>query len=57
MRSDVVESIRFWISQNRIEVLNIAGPRASKEPGIYEEISAVLNDVLKRRAQAGVWDE
>lgn len=31
-----------WVAENRIETLNVAGPRASKDPQIYEETLTVL---------------
>jgi hypothetical protein len=34
-----------WIFQNEIEVLNVAGPRASKDPKIYEATYNVINSV------------
>ena len=34
-----------WISDNRIKVLNVAGPKASEEPSIYEATYNVLNAV------------
>jgi hypothetical protein len=37
-----------WIRRNRIEILNVAGPRESKCPGIYGEASAFLRTVLAR---------
>lgn len=39
---DAVKMIRNWISQNRISVLNVAGPRESEEPGIYEKSRQLL---------------
>jgi hypothetical protein len=38
--------IAIWISKNRIGVLNVAGPRASKDPGIYAAVSEVLESAL-----------
>ncbi len=35
-----------WIRRNRIGVLNVAGPRESKCPGIYGEAVAFLQTVL-----------
>jgi len=32
-----------WVSGNGIAVLNVAGPRESKHPGIYEEARSALN--------------
>jgi hypothetical protein len=34
--------INTWIETNQIEVLNVAGPRASKDPEIYEEVKTLL---------------
>lgn len=34
--------IEEWISKNGIETLNVAGPRASKDPQIYGYASVVL---------------
>jgi hypothetical protein len=31
-----------WISKNRIETLNVAGPRASKDPLIYGLVTVIL---------------
>jgi len=35
-------TINQWILQHKIEVLNVAGPRASKEPTIHKEVSDIL---------------
>jgi hypothetical protein len=34
--------IRLWLKNHRIEVLNVAGPRASKDPEIYQDTVDVL---------------
>jgi hypothetical protein len=34
--------IEDWISKNRIETLNVAGPRASKDPLIYGLVTVIL---------------
>ena len=31
-----IQSLTNFLSSNKIEILNVAGPRESKEPGIYE---------------------
>ena len=31
-----------WLDENRIQILNIAGPRESKRPGIYEQTKMFL---------------
>lgn len=35
-----------WLNTNRISILNIAGPRESKCPGIYERTRKVLPQLL-----------
>lgn len=37
---------RRWIGESRIEVLNVAGPRESRCPGIYVQASAFLRSAL-----------
>lgn len=36
-----------WILENKIEVLNVAGPRASKDPDIYHSVRNVLDLVIE----------
>jgi hypothetical protein len=38
--------IRQWIATHRIMVLNVAGPRASKDPRIYSDTLAMLESVF-----------
>ena len=38
--------IRQWIADQRIMVLNVAGPRASKDPRIYSDTQALLESVF-----------
>lgn len=38
---------KAWIEQNRIEVLNVAGPRESQAPGIYGEAVSYLRDLFR----------
>jgi len=42
-----VVSVREWIKGNNINILNVAGPRASKYPQIHEMAVGLLRDVLK----------
>lgn len=35
-----------WLNENQIKTLNIAGPRESKIPGIYEQAKQFLNQIL-----------
>ena len=41
-----VQMIRTWISGNDIEVLNVAGPPASKDTQIYTETKRILKAVI-----------
>lgn len=47
--SDIVPvpMIRAWGEENNIRVLNIAGPRASEEAGIYEQARTLLDTLLR----------
>jgi hypothetical protein len=38
----IFEQLHAWIARCRIKTLNVAGPRESKEPGIYEDALAFL---------------
>ena len=40
--ADDAESIRSFLEQHRIRTLNIAGPRVSTDPAIYEYVLCVL---------------
>jgi hypothetical protein len=40
--TDDPESIRSFLEQHRIRTLNIAGPRVSTDPRIYQYVFAVL---------------
>lgn len=40
-------AIREWMASHHIKILNVAGPRESKSPGIYRETLALLREVLK----------
>jgi hypothetical protein len=42
-----VQMIRAWISGNEIEVLNVAGPRASEDPRIYSKAGSLIRTVLQ----------
>jgi hypothetical protein len=39
--------LKEWMQQNNIRVLNVAGPRASKEPAVAEFVIATLDAALK----------
>jgi hypothetical protein len=38
--------VREWLGQQRVRVLNVAGPRESSAPGIAEEAASFLRRVL-----------
>lgn len=38
--------IMEWLAHHRIQVLNVAGPRASKDPRIYQDTLALMESVL-----------
>lgn len=39
-------AVRAWIVQERIRVLNVAGNRESKSPGIFDAVVAILTEAL-----------
>ena len=41
-----VEFVRAWINGSDAKVLNVAGPRASKDPKIYTTVRKILTAVL-----------
>ena len=40
------EAVRAWAAAQAVKVLNIAGPRESKSPGIYAQAAAFLRQAL-----------
>lgn len=41
-----VQIIAGWVNENDVEILNVAGPRASKDPGIHDFVMGILEAVL-----------
>jgi hypothetical protein len=39
-------AIMIWVTENKIATLNVAGPRASKNPYIYDQVTEILELVL-----------
>ncbi|MEW6443208.1 MAG: putative molybdenum carrier protein [bacterium] len=37
----------FWIRGKGIRILNVAGPRASKDPFIYDDVRAALKVAVR----------
>lgn len=45
--SDAGSIIASWISLNSVETLNVAGPRTSSDPAIYEEAINILTHAFR----------
>ncbi len=43
------ELIEPWLKEYRIAILNIAGPRESGQPGIYQQTTEILKEAFCRR--------
>jgi len=39
---EAVDTLKKWIKDNAIRILNVAGPRESRDPDIYRVTAAVL---------------
>ena len=46
--SATIDMVRSWLQENNIRKLNVAGPRASKTPGIYDLAFHYLESVLPK---------
>ncbi len=46
---EAVEQLRAWCLQHRVEVLNVAGPRASVDPLIYSKTRQLIIAMLLRQ--------
>ena len=44
---DAAYQILSWIEYNNINILNVAGPRASKDPAIYNDVFKILDMAYK----------
>jgi hypothetical protein len=45
-----IQALTDFLRSNKIEILNVAGPRESKEPGVYEWTLTMLRFFLNRAA-------
>jgi hypothetical protein len=45
---EAARTVRDWLEATAPETLNVAGPRASKDPEIYKEAKAILVAALQR---------
>jgi predicted Rossmann fold nucleotide-binding protein DprA/Smf involved in DNA uptake len=41
-----VERVAYWLRSTNIYVLNVAGPRASEDPLIYDAVRELLNELF-----------
>lgn len=48
-----VGAVRNWVEMNRIETLNVAGPRESSAPGIQEQAADLLRHLLQLGSACG----
>jgi len=46
-KDNAAQKLKKWIQQNNIRVLNVAGPRASKEPKVAEFVLTTLDGALR----------
>jgi hypothetical protein len=46
--SEASDMLQVWIKKNKVNVLNVAGPRESKDPMIYEATFALLESALAK---------
>lgn len=45
-QSGVIDDVQQWVREHNIEKLNIAGPRESNSPGIYEQSRDLFRELL-----------
>jgi len=51
---DAATLIASWIKLQRIEILNIAGPRASEDPEIYHDVLKIIEDAFQILRDEGI---
>ncbi len=51
-RDDAIAAIRGWLAPIDGHTLNVAGPRASNDPAIYDETREIITNLLSARPQA-----
>ncbi len=54
--TSVLDQLEQWLLENRIQSLNVAGPRESQQPGIHLRASQLLQQLLSRTASPGTQD-
>jgi len=50
--ADAADRVRAWLASERIRVLNVAGPRASREPRVATAVANILRAALSDRGAA-----
>ncbi|MDX1531427.1 MAG: putative molybdenum carrier protein [Rhodothermales bacterium] len=48
LREGPVETVRVWLAEHAVTVLNVAGPRESEAPGIYMQARRFMERLLAR---------
>ncbi len=48
---EAVTILADWLQDNKIEVLNVAGSRASKDSKIYDSVFFIVSNILKQYTQ------
>jgi hypothetical protein len=43
-----VEKVFNWINEHKIEILNVAGPRESKSPGVYKQSKDLVREIINK---------
>jgi hypothetical protein len=46
--TNVAETLKTFVQEHGVKVLNVAGPRASKEPGVREFVMRTLEEAFCR---------
>ena len=44
-----IQALTDFLCSNKIEILNVAGPRASKEPGVAQLVTTALDQAFAER--------
>jgi hypothetical protein len=50
---DAASLIASWIKLRRVEILNVAGPRASEDPEIYRDVLTILEKTVQILSEEG----
>ena len=49
-----LDDVTAWLNENQIQVLNVAGPRESKRPGVYAKSKEFIGKLLQGAGYTGV---